>query len=569
MAMQHDRIENKPPVVDLLYPSPESRKAALKRKAQIEQLPSDFANNLMFEKLAEQISPHFQYKTVAMLSELCTDTEVINYRLDIIEDMMRHPELAGRLRKVVNIMTVNDKTNIYKLSTPDCFTVLDVAVKAFEAYCECTELLHTLYLDKKDKIKSLGIKRMFDFFEKSYNSKHYEKLKAEAAALRAALTGKIRSATVAVNYDENLSPTSFGLVSISEKQYEGQGTVFDRIISLGSKNKDFKVMRDLHEREEEGVPSEKPAAAEIIDKAIFAELDKTTAKYVKQVESVLDEYRAIGFEDMYSIEYQLDFYTGAINMIENAESKGLHMCRPVLLPEKSRKAVIKGIFDPIYFREATAYNLNHPDKKDVVTNDITFDENAGFYILTGANNGGKTTFVRAVGICQAMAQAGLYVPAEYCEISLVDCIYTHFPKEEQTGIDTSRFTTEVKEFKAISDVITNHSLLLMNESIQSTTPGECVDIAKRLLRIFCVLGVRGVFATHLTELANYAAEINSDEKVRTKAESITVTVDASTGERRYKIEKGLPKAHSYAETVFNKYGLDISSLEAKAAKQEY
>ncbi|MFR2154047.1 MAG: MutS-related protein [[Eubacterium] siraeum] len=110
-------------------------------------------------------------------------------------------------------------------------------------------------------------------------------------------------------------------------------------------------------------------------------------------------------------------------MIENVRSKGLEMCRPTLLPESQRKADIKGLFDPIYFKEANVWNLSNKPQKQVVTNDITFDENAGFYLLTGANNGGKTTFVRAVGICQVMAQAGLYVPASSCEISLVDCVY--------------------------------------------------------------------------------------------------------------------------------------------------
>ena len=272
---------------------------------------------------------------------------------------------------------------------------------------------------------------------------------------------------------------------------------------------------------------------------------------------------------MYAIEYQLDFYSGAVMMIENVRSKGLEMCRPTLLPESQRKADIKGLFDPIYFKEANVWNLSNKPQKQVVTNDITFDENAGFYLLTGANNGGKTTFVRAVGICQVMAQAGLYVPASSCEISLVDCVYTHFPKEEQVGIDASRFTTEVKEFKAISDCITNHSLLLMNESIQSTTPQECTDIAAQLMRIFCIIGVRGIFATHLTPLAKAALDLNSDPQLNTRAESITVTVDEATGERRYKIKKGLPGANSYASTIFEKYGLDIKALEKKAEKMNH
>ncbi len=569
MAMKRDELEGKPPVVDLLYPNKEKRKQMLKRKAELELLPTDFCKDLMLEQLAEQLTPHNQYKMVNLLSELCDDTEIINYRLDILDDLRQSPELSGTLKKVVDIMLTNDKTNIYKLSTPDSFTVLDSAVQAFEAYIKCTEMLHRLYLDKKEAIRSDGIKKLFQFFEDSYNSKHYVRLKKETGQLRQSMNGKIRSALVAVNFNENLLPVSAGLVSISDKMYEDGGTVIDRIISLGSKNTDHRVMKNLHERFDEASQGEKPDTSTLIDRALFKELDSVTKKYVKAVEDVLDEYRAIGFEDMYSIEYQLDFYMGMVQMIENAEAKGLKMCRPTILAKTERRANIRGLFDPIYFREANVWNLKHEDKKQVVTNDISFDDSAGFYILTGANNGGKTTFVRAVGICQVMAQAGLYVPAGYCEISLCDCIYTHFPKEEQVGIDASRFTTEIKEFKEISDSITSRSLLLMNESIQSTTPQECVDIARQLVRIFCIIGVRGVYATHLTDLAKIAKELNDNEnKLRSRAESIIVTVDEVSGERKYKVEKGLPSATSYAGTIFKKYGLDIPALERKAESME-
>lgn len=486
--MAYDNSNVKPPIIDLLYPSEEQRRACLKRKAQIEQLPTEFEKDLMLAQLSEQLTPHNQYKMTAILGELCDDISVAEYRLDIIDDLLADSALTTTLRKVVDKMLVNDRTNIYKLTTPDSFTVLDTALTAFESYCECMEILHKLYEEKSSGIRSAGLKKLFDFFEGHYNSKHYKKLKAESEELRSAMTGKIRSATIGINFDENLVPISMGLVGFSDKMYEDSGTVIDRILSFGSKNNDHKVMRDLHERFDDPQSAKREEIVNNLDRALFAELDKVTKKYVNSIDDILNEYRAIGFEDMYAIEYQLDFYSGAVMMIENVRSKGLEMCRPTLLPKSQRKADIKGLFDPIYFKEANVWNLSNKPQKQVVTNDITFDENAGFYLLTGANNGGKTTFVRAVGICQVMAQAGLYVPASSCEISLVDCVYTHFPKEEQVGIDASRFTTEVKEFKAISDCITNHSLLLMNESIQSTTPQECTDIAAQLC-VFSALSV--------------------------------------------------------------------------------
>lgn len=314
----HDTTETRPPVVDLLYPSEEKRRAGLKRKAAVEALHTEFVRDLMLEQLADQLMPHYQYKMVSLFAELSDDIDVIHYRQDILDDLMTIPALSGTLRKIVNIMLTNDKSNIYKLSTPDCFTQLDSAVQAFEAYVRCMELMHKLYIDNKDKVASQGIKKLFAFFEGNYSDKHYSRLKAETAQLRDAMTNKIRSATIAVNFNENLVPVSIGLVDVSADSWESAPSVIDRIISLGAKNSDHTVMNKLLLRYGEDGQTE---SLSTLEKSLFRGLDNVTAKYVKSLEKVLEEYQAIGFEDMYAVEYQLDFYMGAIAMIENAEAK--------------------------------------------------------------------------------------------------------------------------------------------------------------------------------------------------------------------------------------------------------
>lgn len=559
-------FEKAPPAIDLLYPSNEKREEARKRRNKLPPQIDDLISDMMLDTLAKLICNSNAYKMQQILTELCTDIETINYRLDIIDDLLAMPELVDTLKKIVRIMIDNDKGNIYGLLTPDSFTTLDSAVTAFEAYIQCIDYMHTFDQKRGGSAKSAGVRKMLDFFERCYNDRHYKSLCEDIKELREKIKGRIKSVLVAINLDEALVPISAGIVEILDKEYTKKPTVLDRIIYHGAKFNDNNVIGGLRERYEyEG--NDKNSKDRIVnasEKALFAELDKYTKKYVELIDEALDEYKAIGFKDVYSIEYQLDYYTGIIAMIKNVRAKGLEMCRPKLLPASERRAVIKGIFDPVYFSEAAVYNLSHKEKREVVTNDISLTPEKGFYILTGANNGGKTTFVRAVGLCQIMAQAGLYVPAGECEISVCDMVYTHFPKEEQKGIDASRFTTEIKQFKEISEVITNKSLILMNESIQSTTPRECVDIAVSLVDIFAVLGVRGVFATHLVDIAPKALKLNTTEKLNTGIESITVCVEESTGRRLYRIAEGLPADTSYAGTIFEKFGLDLEALKKRA-----
>ncbi len=567
--MKHDEIEEVNKVVDLFYPDEESRNRLKKRRAELADRPDDYVKNLELEKAADLICRQYQYKLIRMFEEMCDDIEVIRYRQNILKDFIAIPKLAVTVRQIINVMVENDRGNIYQLSEPDSFSMLSEAIRAFNAYVECVEIMHSFYTEHKGEIKSEGIKRLFDYFEKGYTDEDYIRMKKNLEELEKALKDRIRSVTVAINLNENLVPVSAGIIDYSDQKYILKPSLIDKILYRGAKFPE-KTVDNLHKkyRNDDDLTADE-LLVNTVDETLFKELDDFTRKLVKKLAKVMADYQKLGIKDIFSINYQLEFYIGAVSLIESVEAKGLKMCCPTVLPKEERRADIKGLFDLIYYQEASLYNIRNKDsKKEVVTNDITFDDDAGFYILTGANNGGKTTFVRGMGICQVLAQAGFFVPAESCEISAVDYIYTHFPKEEELGINASRFTTEIKEFKTISDTITNHSLLLMNESIQSTTPVECVEIAAKLVKIFCMLGVRGIFATHLTDIAFKVMKLNTDPAMRTKAESIVVTV-GDNGERRYKIEKAMPSDNVYAGEVFEKFGIKEDDIIRRAAQMKY
>ena len=157
------------------------------------------------------------------------------------------------------------------------------------------------------------------------------------------------------------------------------------------------------------------------------------------------------------------------------------------------------------------------------------------------------------------SKTGLYVPCEAAEISPVDYIFTHFPREEESGINSSRFTVEIKELKRICDNMTDKSLVILNESLQSTTPAECLEIAKIHLEILAAAEVKGLFVTHLTGLYDEISKINA-KCYRTKLSSIVSTVDSESGERLYKMLNGKPPKVSMAYDIYNKFGAKLSDV---------
>jgi len=209
--------------------------------------------------------------------------------------------------------------------------------------------------------------------------------------------------------------------------------------------------------------------------------------------------------------------------------------------------------------------------KAIVTNDVAMGENGRIFLLTGPNQGGKTTYTRAIGICQVLMQAGLYIPGTSARISPVDWVFTHFPKEEVLGVQTSRLSEECKQFSEIFKKATCFSLILMNESISSTSPSECLYIAEAIIKRIRYIGSRAVFATHLLDLVNKIEEIHKEVNGGSKIVSMVAGIKpvdkneiTDDGEEKvectYKVVPNPPLRSSYAKEIVNKYGIGFNQI---------
>jgi DNA mismatch repair protein MutS len=144
-------------------------------------------------------------------------------------------------------------------------------------------------------------------------------------------------------------------------------------------------------------------------------------------------------------------------------------------------------------------------------------------------------------------------------------IYTHYPVEEQLAKGTGRFGDEAQRLSQIFAHGTRHSLVLLNESLASTNPGESFYIAQDVVRILRRLGARTIFATHMHELAADVAALNAS----TAGDSCIVSLVASHTEAgdnglhsSYKIAPGLPLGRSYAREIAAQYGISYDQLSA-------
>lgn len=556
MANEIENQENDLHLVDLLYPSETKRREAQDRATAIAQLPQDYVANLELELLSRLICPENSLNALRILTQLSTDEEVLNYRLDILEDFLNVPQLEAVLYENVHKLYVNEHVNIQKLGLADSFYALNTRLNSLKTFIECITKCHEFCQKFQDRFRSEALKGLVEYFASVYNSEYFDEVKRETDECLRILAKGVKSVTVGINFDDMMRPVEAMLLSVSTDSIKKKGR-FDWIFKHLDGGADRAIGRTHSLYNENGGTND-------LEAPLFRELKEINSEYISHLDRAIRAYFKKSTEDILTFESQMSFYIGAKRIIDAVRARGLDMCRPKYLKMEERRLNAKGVFDLSFYTQMVSSDPMGSLKDKIITNDCTMDDDGRFFVLTGANNGGKTTYTRAIGIIQVMAQAGIYVPCTSCEISPVDFIYTHFPKEEEVGLNTSRFTQECKQFKVTVDNATRYSMLLLNESIQSTTPTECVFIATELTKIFRCIGVRGVYATHLLELAKNLDKLNAEVEGDTKLVSIVTTVDTTADNKRlYRIVRSAPQEFGYAQTIYKKFGVSFEEVQKR------
>lgn len=538
--------------IDLFYPSAEAKQYAAARRKQIAESGTRFREDLRLEDVKRLVSLNCSDRFSALADELSDDIPTLEYRLDCLEDFLRIPELSETLRRAVSELS---RSRPAEENAPrvNSFYELNEKTDALTEFMGAISEINGIFRRISGGIRSEAVKRLAAFFEELPKSESCAEIARDLAELREITSKSVKSVRVGINFDGRMIPESAGIIEVSRQKIRPRANVIERL--SGGSGERFSGEEHLNSAAK-GLPPD-------IDTALFRELSELTAECAKRIASALKAGHSGLLSGITELERQLDYYADAAAFVKSVEARGLKMCRPRLLTKEKREAKISGIFDLCLYREFVAKDALGQLAGKIITNDVEFNDGARIYTVTGANNGGKTTFARAVGLCQLLAQTGMYVPAEEAEISVCDNIFTHFPRDEKTGIDASRFTTEIRDLREIVRRVTPHSLVILNESLQSTTPEECLDIAQIHLGFFAEAGARGIYVTHLTGIYKRFDELNAKGGGLTAFGSLVSAADAESGRRLYKMLRQPPSGESLAFTIFRQFGAREEDLIRK------
>ncbi|MGA8618401.1 MAG: hypothetical protein WB660_07770 [Candidatus Sulfotelmatobacter sp.] len=184
-------------------------------------------------------------------------------------------------------------------------------------------------------------------------------------------------------------------------------------------------------------------------------------------------------------------------------------------------------------------------KDRVVGNDASGDGKV-LVMITGANRGGKSTFLRSVGVSQLMMQCGMFVPAESFGANLCDGMFTHFKREEDTSMKSGKLDEELGRVSSIVDNVTPNSVVLLNESFASTNEREGSEIARQIVQALLEAGIKVFYVTHMFDLAQTFSSAKMDGALLLRAERLP------DGRRTFRFVEGEPLPTSYGKDLYER-----------------
>ncbi len=274
---------------------------------------------------------------------------------------------------------------------------------------------------------------------------------------------------------------------------------------------------------------------------VNAKILEFVAKLYPKIFTALDEFCRIhkNFIDktFQTFTQEVEFYISYLKHISKIKE---NFCFPQI-SNKNKSIKVKDGFDL-----ALAYNLFFENKK-IVKNDYILTKQERIMIVSGANQGGKSTFSRAFGQINYLANLGLPVPASEARLFLIDKIFTHFEREEHIGNLHSKLQEDLIRIHDILGSATPKSLIILNEIFSSTSLQDAIFLSKKIMEKIAELDLFCIWVTFIEKLNN----------LNEKTISLVSLIDLDNIKNRtYKIIKKEPDGLSYTKTIVEKYHLN-------------
>jgi DNA mismatch repair ATPase MutS len=489
-----------------------------------EELTQDLSLNTLFEAMAKQDKFLFDIAKKVVFSSL-EDVDSVLYRQEILRDCLSNPSV---LREVYGIVVdaIEEKRESFWafFSHRSAGSVLYGAIESMQIFVAKLRLFRQIADEHGNEFRSSGFTRLFAMLRQELTDEYFEEIEAHLMYLKSdhyvLISAELGAGNKGTNY-------------VLRKPPDLKSGWLKRVKLAVTKRSEPYTFR-LDPRDERGAE----ALGRLRDRGI-----NLVANALAQAADHIHNFFSI-------LRTELGFYLGCLNLYELLEKKGGPVSFPVPTPLGTRIHSVAGLHDVC---------LTLTTQGNVVGNNMSAD-GKNLVIITGANQGGKSTFLRSIGLAQLMMQAGMFVAAESFSANLCTAIFTHYKREEDTEMESGKFDEELSRMSQIVDHVASDSLLLFNESFAATNEREGSEIARQIVTALLEARNKVFFVTHLYSFADTFYKLAREDTLFLRA------VRLEDGTRTFKLEEGEPMETSFGQDLYER--IFVTSSDTKRTNGE-
>jgi DNA mismatch repair protein MutS len=284
-----------------------------------------------------------------------------------------------------------------------------------------------------------------------------------------------------------------------------------------------------------------------VEEAIAVRVAKLYPDAFAALEAFCSRHHGFVSEVVSQFDREIQFYLAYLEFVRRMRAAGLGMCYPAIGDATTPLEAVDA------FDAALADKLIG-DGRPVVANDVALSGRERIWVVTGPNQGGKTTYARMIGQLHYLAGLGLLVPGSRARLPLPDRIFTHFERGENLHDLTGKLDDDLVRIRDILQAATPASLLIMNEIFTSTSLEDAVRLATRVLRQVIEKDCLCVCVAFLDELSTLSPSTVS---------MVSSVAAHDPANRTFKIVRRKADGRAYAEAVAERYGLTARALKRR------
>ncbi|HEY9076077.1 MAG TPA: hypothetical protein VIO61_06005 [Anaerolineaceae bacterium] len=452
------------------------------------------------------------------------DVDIIEFRQEVFRDLENAELFANVKAFAERMIIVRRYINLsnklyYKYHKEGWF------LEAALVYCEA--ILSLADQLKQSTLRSRGMQDLTAFFNAYAQSEQFTTLVQETRALKARLQSiqysiMIKGSLVRVRKYESEVDYSIEVERTFEKFK--QGTVknyrVDLTVTSGMNHVEAKILECVAK----------------LYPDIFQELVDYFLRHTYFMHDTVQTF-----------DREIQFYISYLDFVLNLKRKGLEFCYPKVSPQD------KSIFAHDTYDIALA-NKRMVDASPIICNDFYLEGKERIIVVSGPNQGGKTTFARMFGQLHFLASLGCPVPGKSAQLFLYDQIFTHFEKEEDIRNLRGKLQDDLVRIHSILEHATSNSIIIMNEIFTSTSLEDAIFLSKHILQKIILLDALCVCVTFMDELSTLGEQTIS---------MVSTVVPDQPALRTYKIIRKPADGLAHAICIAEKHRLTYTLIKER------